>query len=370
MTLRTVGGVALGVFLAFGSGWCVGASGRTSLALDLAQAGLRADVAEVRASALDARVSLSQSNFGDARRALQRASVIAERVQLRLRDVGQADRASGVQTAIAHLAEADRLSGALDPERTRQPYWPYRHWRSPCPSSSHDQHSPRDRVAIERKKQRVSVLNSESDVLRAIRDQVDHPATAKELLQTLDIPREQRATFKRHLRSLVNSGALVEIRGERFGLPDRMNLVVGRVSTNPRGFAFVDPEAPADGGPSSIFIAGTNLNQAMHGDRVVVRIEHRRDADTRRGPHRAHPRARFPAHRRPLRRGRRGARVRGAVRSAPGHRHADPVERVARRQPGEMVTAEISRWPTATRPALGRIVEVIGPIDAPGVDTR
>lgn len=115
MTLRTVGGVALGVFLAFGSGWCVGASGRTSLALDLAQAGLRADVAEVRASALDARVSLSQSNFGDARRALQRASVIAERVQLRLRDVGQADRASGVQTAIAHLAEADRLSGALDP---------------------------------------------------------------------------------------------------------------------------------------------------------------------------------------------------------------------------------------------------------------
>ena len=115
MALRTLGVVALCVVVAFGSGWCVGASGRTSLALDLAQTGLRADVAEVRASVLDARVSLTQSNFGDARRALQRASVIAERVQLRLRDVGQADRASGVQTAIAHLAEADRLSGALDP---------------------------------------------------------------------------------------------------------------------------------------------------------------------------------------------------------------------------------------------------------------
>ena len=34
-----------------------------------------------------------------------------------------------------------------------------------------------------------------------------------------------------------------------------------------------------------------------------------------------------------------------------------------------MVTAEITRWPTATRPALGRIVEVLGPLDAPGVDT-
>ncbi len=115
MTLRTLGVVAIGVVVAFGSGWCVGASGRTSLALDLAQTGLRADVGEVRAAALDARVSLAHSNFGDARRALQRAGLFAERVQQRLRDVGQADRASGVQAAMGHLADADRLSGALDP---------------------------------------------------------------------------------------------------------------------------------------------------------------------------------------------------------------------------------------------------------------
>ena len=56
-----------------------------------------------------------------------------------------------------------------------------------------------------------------------------------------------------------------------------MNLVVGRVSTNPRGFAFVDPESPGDDVPASIYIAGNNLNQAMHGDRVVVRVEHQRD---------------------------------------------------------------------------------------------
>jgi ribonuclease R len=37
--------------------------------------------------------------------------------------------------------------------------------------------------------------------------------------------------------------------------------------------------------------------------------------------------------------------------------------------PGEMVTVEITRWPTAARPALGRVVEVLGAIDAPGVDT-
>src|SRR5262245_39602100 len=96
---------------------------------------------------------------------------------------------------------------------------------------------------------------SEEQIVVMIRERVDHPATVKELLQTLRIAREERPSFKRCLRVLVASGALVEIRGHRFGLPDRMNLVVGRVSTNPRGFAFVDADEPADGGPSSIYIA-------------------------------------------------------------------------------------------------------------------
>ena len=38
--------------------------------------------------------------------------------------------------------------------------------------------------------------------------------------------------------------------------------------------------------------------------------------------------------------------------------------------PGEMVTVELTRWPTATRGAVGRVVEVLGDIDAPGVDTE
>ena len=118
---------------------------------------------------------------------------------------------------------------------------------------------------------------NEEELLQAMRDRVDHPATARELQQLLRIPKDQRPAFKRRLRALVASGALVEIRGNRFGLPDRMNLIVGRISTNPRGFAFVDPEDPADapGGAGSIYIAGNNLNQAMHGDRVVVRVEGR-----------------------------------------------------------------------------------------------
>ena len=35
-----------------------------------------------------------------------------------------------------------------------------------------------------------------------------------------------------------------------------------------------------------------------------------------------------------------------------------------------MVVAEITRWPTPTRPALGRVLEVLGDIEEPGVDTE
>jgi ribonuclease R len=212
-------------------------------------------------------------------------------------------------------------------------------------------------------------MNPDSDLLQAIRDRVDHPATARELVRLLDVPREARNRLIRQLKRLVASGALVEVRGGRFGLPDRMNLLVGRVSTNPRGFAFVDPESPGPSDPSSVYIAGNNLNQAVHGDRVVVRVEHRRDPDRAEG--------------RIVRILERGTdRIVGRYElDESGRGFLVPFDRrlvidieiprgdTRGAASGEMVTAEITRWPTATRPAVGRIVEVIGPLDAPGVDT-
>ena len=214
-------------------------------------------------------------------------------------------------------------------------------------------------------------MMSDNQLLRAIREKVGHPATARQLQMALKIPRESRATFKRQLRSLVESGALIEIRGQRFGLPDRMNLVVGRVSTNPRGFAFVEPEAPSPtGSTANIYIAGNNLNQAMHGDRVVVRIEHQRDAGRAEG-----------RILRVLERGSERIVGRYDVDEA-GRGYVVPFDRrlvidmqipaaaAMGAEPGEMVIGTVTHWPTPTRPAVGRIVEVLGPIDAPGVDTR
>ncbi len=114
MTLRTLGLVAAAVVAAFVVGWCTGASNRTSLAVDLSNAGIRADLAEARAAVLEAQVSLTRSNFGDARRSLERARAVAVRLQERLREAGQTDRAGQLNAALAQLEQADQLSGALD----------------------------------------------------------------------------------------------------------------------------------------------------------------------------------------------------------------------------------------------------------------
>ena len=120
-------------------------------------------------------------------------------------------------------------------------------------------------------------MSSRDQILSLMRERVHHPASMRELLQTLKIPRDERTSFKRHVKGLVAGGDLVQIRGHRFGLPEKMDLYVGRLQAHPAGYGFVTPERPLEPAGGDIYIAGPHLNEAMQGDRVVVRIERIKD---------------------------------------------------------------------------------------------
>jgi len=210
---------------------------------------------------------------------------------------------------------------------------------------------------------------SRDQVLALMRDRVHHPAAMRELLQVLKVPRDERTSFKRHVKNLVASGDLIQIRGHRFGLPEKMDLYVGRLQTHPAGYGFVAPERPLEAG-GDIYISGPHLNEAMHGDRVVARIERVKE----------------------------GGRVEGRIirileranasivgrydRGDDGMGYVVPFDRrvlmdifvppgqEGGASPSEMVVVELTRWPTATRGAIGHVAEVLGDIDAPGVDTE
>ena len=49
-------------------------------------------------------------------------------------------------------------------------------------------------------------MQSRDELLRAIREQAQHPASSRELMQLLAVPREQRAAFRRQLKALVADG--------------------------------------------------------------------------------------------------------------------------------------------------------------------
>jgi ribonuclease R len=209
---------------------------------------------------------------------------------------------------------------------------------------------------------------ADDQILAQMREKIDHPASVRELLQALRIPKEERPAFRRRLKHLVAAGELIETRNRHYGLPERMDLVVGRLDMNPQGFGFVRPERQLDGARRDIYVAGVHLNEAMHGDRVVVRIERRRD-DTR-------PEGRIV---RILERS--SSTVVGRFVIDPsGLGFVVPFDRrvlmdiavpdASGVDPGQMVTVEIIRWPTPTRNPVGRIIEVLGDIDTPGVDIQ
>jgi ribonuclease R len=213
-------------------------------------------------------------------------------------------------------------------------------------------------------------VTSKEDLLRRMRDRVPHPATPRELLRVLRIPRDERVAFKRNLRDLVNDGTLIQIKGNRFGLPDRMDLVVGKLDGHPSGIGFVMPERPIEGLKKDIFVAAHNMKEALHGDRVVVRIERYREDGRAEG--------------RIVQVLERGATTvvgrfevdasgLGFVAPFDKRLTADiviPRTETRDAEPGQMVTVEVTRWPTSNRGPAGRIVEVLGDINDPGVDTE
>jgi ribonuclease R len=194
------------------------------------------------------------------------------------------------------------------------------------------------------------------------------PLSVRDLVRGLGLDKDARAELKNVLRRLLESGEVVKIRGARIGLPSRMNLVVGRLSCNPAGYGFVIPEEKR-AGQGDVYVSAVNQREALHGDRVVVRVE------------RTTPKGREGRIIRVLER----ALQRLVGRYEDDGRfggHVVPFDRRVLHElfilkgeaggalSGEMVSAEITRPPTATRNPSGRVLQVLGRLEDPGVDLK
>ncbi len=212
---------------------------------------------------------------------------------------------------------------------------------------------------------------SREHLLAFMRDDAYRPMLLEELARSLKVPAGRKGAFQRFLDSLVEEGAVVRTRNDRYGLPDRMNLVVGRVVVHPDGYGFLVPDrepGEADGGPD-VFLSPRVVKEVMHGDRVVARVEHERDGGTRE--------ARVI---RILERGR--SRVVGRFEASRSVGYVVPHEKrliqdvvvplsqAAGARPGDLVVADLTRYPSERGGPEGRIVEVLGRSDDPDAEAE
>ncbi len=169
----------------------------------------------------------------------------------------------------------------------------------------------------------------------------------------------QALTYR--LEAMVRAGDLIRNRRDEYCLTQRLPVKVGTVLAHRDGYGFLS----SDDAGEDIFLPPRSMRSLMHGDRAAVRVQKNPDGrfegrlvEVLERSHR-HVAGEF-------------YREHGLcfVRPDDPHIGADilvPPECCGKAQPGEMITVELTAYPDRRGPAVGRVVEVLGPREKPGM---
>jgi ribonuclease R len=174
---------------------------------------------------------------------------------------------------------------------------------------------------------------------------------------------------EKHLRALENrlkamtrDGQLLRNRANQFGLTQALELVTGKVQAHRDGFGFLIRDDNED----DVYLSGREMRTLFDGDRVACRIVPGRGEGLQGRVVEV------------LARGK--TSIVGAFRRERGIgsviEHGDESTEILigrndtlRAKPGDIVRAEIVEYPSERSHAIGRIVEIVGGADRPGIET-
>ena len=108
-------------------------------------------------------------------------------------------------------------------------------------------------------------------ILVLMKKKISRPMKISELSKHFGITDAEHREFRNRIKDMAAQGSMVKIRGGRYGLPDEMNLITGTLHGHPNGFGFVIPDKHHD--TNDVFVHRKSMNEAMHQDHVVVRVE-------------------------------------------------------------------------------------------------
>ncbi len=216
---------------------------------------------------------------------------------------------------------------------------------------------------IKRKRPEDAAITQER--VLSVMAQAGHPLFLREIIHYCHIKPEQKNEVRRVISDLVRRGKIVLLKGNRYGLAEQMRLVTGRLSVHPDGFGFVRPDEP---GIEDVFIPPKRLKGAIHGDKVVARVERIRT----KGPEGSIVRILERGLHRVIGVFRSGRKV-AAVIPEDERLHFEviiPLDAAMDARDDQIVMAEIEDFPARIRNPIGRVVEVLGDPDDLGVQTK
>ena len=201
-------------------------------------------------------------------------------------------------------------------------------------------------------------------ILEFMRTEAYKPMSAKELRKVFQIPKNEITAFENLLDEMVQNGEIFKNRAELYGVPERMNMMVGRLAAHPKGFGFIIPDNPEI---DDLFIGPEDFKGAMHNDRVIARInrikkDKRMEGEIVRVLERANTTIVGDFER---------SKHFGFVvadNKRITHDVFIPKEEFNGAQEGHKVIVEVTRWPEKRRNPEGRIIKVLGHAGDPGVD--
>jgi len=215
---------------------------------------------------------------------------------------------------------------------------------------------------FEREKQNYGSPLPSREYILQILEREGVPMELDTLACALDIRNDEREFFERRLRAMLREGQVMLNRRDAWLLPDKADLIRGRVQGHPDGFGFLLRDDKGE----DIFLGPKAMREVFHGDRVIARIvgldrRGRSEGKIVEVLERAH------------------ARVVGRVLDEHGVQVVVPEDKrlaqdilVApggkRAAPGQVVTVELIGQPSRAAQPVGRVVEVLGNYADPGME--
>ncbi len=203
---------------------------------------------------------------------------------------------------------------------------------------------------------------SREQILLELRRAVS-PLTPEELASRLGADKEAtQVGFFRRLSAMERDGQLMPNRKGVLLLANKLDFVAGRVQGHRDGFGFL----LRDDGKQDIFLAPREMLKVLHGDRVLVKPV---------GEYRGKPDGAIVEvlERRTNRLVGRFLNERGVSIVVPEdqrikHDVLIPPSETAQAQHGQVVSVEIIEQPTRHTQPLGKVAEILGEIDDPGME--